>query len=99
MQSEANYMDNFVFKKLAFLKVIALHENVFKDTAFYFLICVHFYILFSFDTRGYIARFQDVEYMEPIEKTTKKLVWIMVGFASFIFIFVVLKRIITVSFK
>ena len=37
--------------------------------------------------------------MEPIEKTTKKLVWIMVGFASFIFIFVVLKRIITVSFK
>jgi hypothetical protein len=40
-----------------------------------------------------------VDYMEPIEKTTKKLVWIMVGFASFIFIFVVLKRIITVSFK
>ena len=55
MQSEANYMDNIVFRKLRFLAVVAKHENIFKDSAFFFLIAVHLFILFTYDTKGYLA--------------------------------------------
>lgn len=54
MQSEAIYTDSIVFKKLRFLGAIAQNEDFFKDSAFYYIIAVHIYILLSFDTGGYI---------------------------------------------
>ena len=50
MQSLGNYMENSLFTKIKFLGVIARHDNAFKDTAFYFLLGVHLYILLKFDT-------------------------------------------------
>eukprot|EP00347_Sterkiella_histriomuscorum_P002926 403366261 len=99
MQSESVYMENQLYKKVRFLGVIAKHNDFFKDSAFYYLIGLHLFILSTYDTKGYLAEFQEVKYMADLQKITITLVWIMVGFASFIFVFVIMKRVIMVTFK
>jgi hypothetical protein len=48
-------MENALFKKLRFLAAFARHEDFFKDSAFYYIIGVHIFILFSYDTDGWLV--------------------------------------------
>ena len=82
MQCEAQYMENVIYQKLQFIQVIAKHENFFKDTAFYFVIGTHLYILWSFDTDGYVSEFTYTPYMQDKVRTTKSLAWVMLAFAT-----------------
>jgi hypothetical protein len=55
MESEAKYMDNYLFRKIRILYVLATYGEFIKDSSFLIVLATHLFMLSTFDKDGYIS--------------------------------------------
>ena len=92
-------MENFIYRKIKALGVLTKYNDFIKDSAFHYILAVHIYILFSYNTGIFLALIDQAPTNVHRYHVTMRLLWAEVGFGIFMFLFVVTKRFVTTRFK